>query len=59
MDSESEYSEDEIDAGNDHEGQDDAYEQQNQAKSPKPITREEVLRGEDPQGIPWRELGTS
>ena len=61
MDTESDYSEDDIDDGNDFELQDNAYEQQpHQAKSPKaPITREEFLRGDDPQGIPWSELGTS
>jgi hypothetical protein len=53
MDSESEYSDDGIDGAD----FDPVDEQSNQARSP--ITKEDVMRGLDPQGIPWSTLGTT
>lgn len=53
----SEESEEEDMDGAEFEFQEDAYDPPNQAKSP--ITKEDVLRGLDPQGIPWTTLGTT
>ena len=57
MDSESDFSEDEMDGGaDDFEHQEENFEP---GRAQSPITREDVLRGLDPQGIPWSTLGTS
>mmetsp|Transcript_23872 Transcript_23872/g.35060 ORF Transcript_23872/g.35060 Transcript_23872/m.35060 type:complete len:438 (+) Transcript_23872:123-1436(+) len=58
MDSESEYSnEDDMDGGENFEFQEENFDESPQSKTP--ITKEDVLRGLDPQGIPWSTLGTS
>jgi hypothetical protein len=46
-----------LDGGDAFDLQEDAYDRPNQATSP--ITKQDVLRGLDPQGIPWSTLGTS